>query len=92
MANTRYLTTVVEDYVRKRLAVEFGLPFEKRTLPLRPGGCHEFDAVSSECMPLPTDMQKRVDEVVKIASGEVSPASAAQAVASEIEAAAEERT
>ena len=41
------------------------------------------------CVPLPAAMQKRVDDVVRVASREVSPASAAQAVATEIESAVE---
>jgi hypothetical protein len=39
---------VVEPYVRSQLAEEFGQPFEATFLPLRPGGRHEFDAVSAD--------------------------------------------
>lgn len=48
MANTRYLTTEVEDHVRKVLRKRFGTPFRKRVLDLTTGGRHEFDAVSDE--------------------------------------------
>jgi hypothetical protein len=48
MADTSYLTTIVEDYVRNRLAEEFGQSFGKRRLVLAPGGQHEFDAVSAD--------------------------------------------
>jgi hypothetical protein len=46
MANTRYLTTIVEDCVRRTLGGRHGLVFEKRRLPLVTGGLHEFDAVA----------------------------------------------
>ncbi len=37
MANTRYLTTVVEQHVRTALAEQYAVPFTKRTLPLVKG-------------------------------------------------------
>lgn len=46
MANTRYLTTIVEDHVRSVLAEHHGVPFEKRRMTLSTGGLHEFDAVA----------------------------------------------
>jgi len=48
MADTRFLTTIVEDFVRNRLAVDHGVSFTKRRLPLTVGGDHEFDAVSED--------------------------------------------
>ena len=48
MANTRYLTTVVEQHVRVALAAQYGIPFSKRMLPLVSGGQHEFDAVAED--------------------------------------------
>lgn len=48
MANTRYLTTVVEEHVRRALGERHGLLFEKRRLPLTTGGLHEFDAVAAD--------------------------------------------
>lgn len=48
MANTRYLTTEVEEYVRKSLQERFGTKFHKRVLDLMTGGHHEFDAVSDD--------------------------------------------
>jgi hypothetical protein len=161
VADTSYLTTVVEDYVRDRLSEEFGQTFRKQTLPLAPGGRHEFDAVSVDrrvvasikaasgltsggrvpsgkikdslaelyylslvdapvrllvlttqaffdiftrktvgavaegirvsCIPLPTEIQRRVDDVVRIASQEVSPGTAAATIAGEIETTTESR-
>lgn len=46
MANTSYLTTVVEEAVRAALAERHGVAFAKRRMPLLPGGLHEFDAVA----------------------------------------------
>ena len=48
MANTRFLATQVEDFVRARLTDEYGVPFSKRFLELATAGRrkHEFDAVS----------------------------------------------
>src|SRR4051812_434502 len=46
MANTRYLTTMVEEHVRAALSVQYGVAFEKKVLPLVTGGHHEFDAVA----------------------------------------------
>lgn len=48
MANTRYLTVEVENYVRDELAKRFGVSFSKRFLTLTTGGKHEFDAVSDD--------------------------------------------
>ena len=48
MANTTYLRREVEAFVRARLGDEFQQPFTADFLPLRPGGRHEFDAVSSD--------------------------------------------
>ena len=48
MANTRLLTTEVEDYVRAALQKKHGLKFSKQRLHLLTGGVHEFDAVSSD--------------------------------------------
>lgn len=48
MANTRYLTTEVENYVRQSLEERFGVAFHKRVLNLTTGGRHEFDAVSPD--------------------------------------------
>ncbi len=48
MANTRYLTTKVEDHVRKVLGERFGTPFRKRVLDPTTGGRHDFDAVSDD--------------------------------------------
>jgi hypothetical protein len=155
MADTMYLRRAVEDYVRAQLAKEFGHAFTAEYLELRPGGLHEFDAVSADrsvvasvksasgltsggnipsgkindclaelyylslvdaplrrlvlttpaffdiftrrtigavssdiavvCVPLPPDIQAKVDSVVRAASREVTPAAAAAAVASEVE-------
>ena len=46
MANTRYLTTIVEAWIRDQLQLLHGQPFEKRTLQLASGRDFEFDAVS----------------------------------------------
>jgi hypothetical protein len=48
VANTRYLTIQVEDYVRQRLEDVHGSTFSKQMLPLNTGGSHEFDAVSDD--------------------------------------------
>jgi len=48
MADTTVLTREVENFVRSRLAERHGQTFGKRFLPLRPGGKHEFDAVSED--------------------------------------------
>lgn len=48
MADTSYLRSAVEGYVRDQLAAEFGQPFSARVLQLQPGGYHEFDAVSDD--------------------------------------------
>jgi hypothetical protein len=155
VADTSFLRRVVEGFVREQMAAEFGQQFAATFLPLRPGGRHEFDAVSSDgrvvasvkaasgltaggkvptgkikdclaelyylslvdapirrlvlttpafftiftratagavsegieiiCVPLPADMQLQVDEVVRLASREVTPAAAAAAVAAELE-------
>jgi len=48
MADTRFLGTHVEEFVRARLAEEYGVAFSKRFLTLNTAGGrkHEFDAVS----------------------------------------------
>jgi hypothetical protein len=46
VANTRILTTMVENHVRQALSERHGLSFEKQFLPLTTGGRHEFDAVA----------------------------------------------
>lgn len=48
------------------------------------------EGVEIVCVPLPADMQLKVDEVVRIASQEVTPAAAAAAVAAEVETELEE--
>jgi hypothetical protein len=48
VANTSLLKTLVEPYVRERLAEEYGQSFFQRFLPLPGGGRHEFDAVSED--------------------------------------------
>jgi hypothetical protein len=48
VANTSYLRREVEGYVRGRLSEEFDQPFTSEFLALRPGGRHEFDAVSAD--------------------------------------------
>jgi hypothetical protein len=48
MANTRLLTTEVENYVRSVLQEKHGIEFTKQRLELLSGGVHEFDAVSSD--------------------------------------------
>ena len=48
MANTTYLKTVVEDYVRKSLEKEFSIGFTSRQLTLQTGGQHQLDAVSKD--------------------------------------------
>lgn len=48
MANTRYLTTVVEEWVRNQLGEQFGQPFRKGKLQLVTGRDFEFDAVSAD--------------------------------------------
>jgi hypothetical protein len=63
VANTSYLRRAVEGYVRARLAEEFDQPFAAEFLGLRPGGRHEFDAVSSD---------RNVVVSVKSASGRTS--------------------
>jgi hypothetical protein len=160
VADTSYIKKVVEPWVRAQLADEFGQPFSAEFLSLRPGGRHEFDAVSSDrsviasvksasgmtaggrrpnakikdclaelyylslveapirrlvlttpelleiftratvgaiaegidvvCLPLPPDIQEKVDIIVQRAALEVSPAAASAAVASELEAESDE--
>ena len=46
MANTRHLTTQVEDHVRAALAERYGIHFVKRYLPLASGGRHELTPVA----------------------------------------------
>jgi hypothetical protein len=46
MANSRYLTTAVEDEVRHSLSEQYQTSFHRRTMRLQTGGEHEFGAVS----------------------------------------------
>lgn len=46
MADTTYLKKELEEFVRRKLALKYWMPFEKKFLKLRTGGRHEFDAVS----------------------------------------------
>jgi hypothetical protein len=48
MADTRFLTKEVEDFVRLGLQQLHGTEFSKRQLSLTTGGKHEFDAVSAD--------------------------------------------
>lgn len=48
VANTAYLRREVERYVRHQLSDEFDQSFTSEFLALRPGGRHEFDAVSAD--------------------------------------------
>ncbi len=50
MANTAVLRRIVEPYVRKILAGEYGVPFHAASHPsgLATGGRHRFDAVSQD--------------------------------------------
>jgi hypothetical protein len=48
VANTRILTTAVEEHVRTTLHRKHGVAFAKRRLRLTSGGLHEFDAVSDD--------------------------------------------
>lgn len=48
MANTKYLKTEVEGYVRSELQRRFGRAFKSEFLRLVTGGQHEFDAVSDD--------------------------------------------
>ncbi len=48
MANTAFLRYTVEPWVRERLAETYGQAFAPRVLRLKPGGAHEFDAVSAD--------------------------------------------
>jgi len=48
MANTQFIKTDVEPWVRAQLARRFGQPFESRFLELETGAKHEFDAVSHD--------------------------------------------
>jgi hypothetical protein len=48
MADTRFLTTVVEQHVRAVLAAEQAIGFTKKPVVLRTGGRHEFDAVADD--------------------------------------------
>lgn len=156
MANTAYLRRVVEAHIRDVLAERYGIPFSSQVLELRPGGRHEFDAVSAdrqivvavktasgltasgrhpagkvkdciaelyflslvdapmrrlvlttpsfheiftkvtrgavadgieiECISLPQEMQREVDEIVRMASEEVTPDRMRRAVAADVEA------
>ena len=48
VADTRYLTKEVEDFVRAGLRQRHGIEFSKRKLRLTTEGEHEFDAVSAD--------------------------------------------
>jgi hypothetical protein len=48
LANTKYLKTEVEAFVRCELEHRYGRPFSSRFLRLVTGGQHEFDAVSDD--------------------------------------------
>ena len=48
MANTKYLKTEVEEFVRCELQRRYGKIFTSRFLQLITGGQHEFDAVSDD--------------------------------------------
>ena len=48
MVDTTVLKRVVEPFVRRVLAKEFGVRFESRIVALSTGGTHEFDAVSDD--------------------------------------------
>lgn len=48
MANTSYLRSAVEPWVRAQLADRLAVEFEPKRLRLAPGGLHEFDAVSAD--------------------------------------------
>jgi hypothetical protein len=48
MTDTTYLRSVVESHVREVLGSRHGVPFSSQVLRLRPGGRHEFDAVSAD--------------------------------------------
>ena len=63
MANTRFLTDSVEDYIRSRLKERYSQPFSKQVLRLTTGGSHEFDAASAD---------GRVVASIKAASGRTS--------------------
>jgi hypothetical protein len=64
MANTRFLSTVVEDYVRGVLARRHGQEFERRKVPLVTGGLREFGAVSEDAT------------IVAIKTGRIQPVAA----------------
>jgi hypothetical protein len=63
MADTTYIKSSVEPYVREVLAKEFNSPFEAKQLTLETGGTHEFNAVSED---------QRVVAVIKTSSGRTS--------------------
>ena len=46
MADTTYIKTTVEPYVREWLRMQYGLVFHERELSLSGGGSHKFDAVA----------------------------------------------
>ena len=48
MANTQFIKTDVEPWVRQHLEAENGQPFSSQFLNLSTGGKHEFDAVSAD--------------------------------------------
>ena len=63
MANTYYLKSVVETYIRNELGKKYGIAFSAKTMLLPTGGTHEFDAVSSD---------GRIVVAVKSASGKTA--------------------
>lgn len=48
MADTTYMKSPVEEYVRGVLAGEYGIAFQPAKVTLTTGGVHEFDAVSED--------------------------------------------
>jgi hypothetical protein len=48
MANTRLLSTAVEDHVRHVLGQRYGADFERRQVRLMTGGLREFGAVATD--------------------------------------------
>ena len=48
MADTTFIKTTVEPYVRDILSREFGAPFDSEAVTLSTGGTHEFNAVSQD--------------------------------------------
>ena len=63
MADTTFIKTTVEPYVRDILRREFGAPFDSEAVTLSTGGTHEFNAVSQDGSTIAT---------IKTASGRTS--------------------